>query len=99
MGQFELRSEVGERPWRCDRITPLYFFSQAILNSQGEKFWEMPASFWDDVNNVGLRGHYICSVYAARMMVETKRGLIVIISSMGGLRYLFNVAYGVGKAA
>ncbi|XP_067832960.1 dehydrogenase/reductase SDR family member 1 [Heptranchias perlo] len=44
------------------------------------------------------RGHYICSVYAAQMMVETKRGLIVIISSMGGLQYLFNVAYGVGKA-
>ncbi|XP_048477264.1 dehydrogenase/reductase SDR family member 1 isoform X2 [Rhincodon typus] len=72
---------------------------QAILNSQGKKFWEMPASFWDDINNVGLRGHYICSVYAAQMMVEAKRGLIVIISSMGGLRYMFNVAYGVGKAA
>lgn len=27
------------------------------------------------------------------------RGLIVTISSMGGLRYLFNVPYGVGKAA
>ncbi|XP_059497750.1 dehydrogenase/reductase SDR family member 1 [Stegostoma tigrinum] len=72
---------------------------QALLNNQGKKFWEMPASFWDDINNVGLRGHYICSVYAAQMMVEAKRGLIVIISSMGGLRYMFNVAYGVGKAA
>lgn len=27
------------------------------------------------------------------------QGLIVTISSMGGLRYLFNVPYGVGKAA
>lgn len=32
-------------------------------------------------------------------MVPQGRGLIVMISSMGGLRYLFNVAYGVGKAA
>lgn len=32
-------------------------------------------------------------------MVAQGRGLIVIISSMGGLRYLFNVPYGVGKAA
>jgi dehydrogenase/reductase SDR family protein 1 len=32
-------------------------------------------------------------------MVPKKRGLIVNISSGGGLRYLFNVPYGVGKAA
>lgn len=33
------------------------------------------------------------------MMVAQGQGLIVTISSMGGLRYLFNVPYGVGKAA
>ena len=33
------------------------------------------------------------------MMIENKRGLIINVSSGGGLRYLFNVAYGVGKAA
>ncbi len=43
--------------------------------------------------------HYYCTVYAARLMVPRKQGLIVVISSAGGLRYLFNVAYGVGKAA
>jgi NAD(P)-dependent dehydrogenase (short-subunit alcohol dehydrogenase family) len=32
-------------------------------------------------------------------MTPRKQGLIVFISSAGGLRYLFNVAYGVGKAA
>jgi dehydrogenase/reductase SDR family protein 1 len=32
-------------------------------------------------------------------MVEKKRGLIVNVSSAGGLTYLFNVPYGVGKAA
>jgi len=58
-----------------------------------------PGEFWDLVNNVGLRNHYICSVYAAQMMVEQKSGLIVNISSFGGAKYLFNVAYGVGKAA
>jgi len=56
-------------------------------------------SVWDDVNNVGLRNHYFCSVYAARMMVPRKKGLIVVVSSPGGLRYFLNVAYGVGKAA
>ena len=32
-------------------------------------------------------------------MVERKDGLIVNISSSGGIRYLFNAVYGVGKAA
>lgn len=33
------------------------------------------------------------------MMAPRKQGLIVWISSPGGLRYAFSVAYGVGKAA
>ncbi|KAJ6655246.1 hypothetical protein lerEdw1_005590 [Lerista edwardsae] len=51
------------------------------------------------MTNAGLRGHYICTRYAARLMVPAGRGLIVIISSPGGLRYMFDVPYGVGKAA
>jgi len=71
-----------------------------ISENRGKSFWESePAYGWDIVNNVGLRNHYICSSYAARIMVDQKSGLIVNISSGGGLRYLFNVAYGVGKAA
>ena len=46
-----------------------------------------------------FRNHYICSVYATQMMVEKKSGLIVNVSSFGGIRYLFNVAYGIGKCA
>ena len=33
------------------------------------------------------------------MMVPAKQGLIINVSSIGGLKYYFNVAYGVGKAA
>ncbi len=32
-------------------------------------------------------------------MSEQKDGLIVNVSSFGGLRYTFNVCYGVGKCA
>jgi dehydrogenase/reductase SDR family protein 1 len=32
-------------------------------------------------------------------MVPRKTGLIINVSSFGGVRYLFNVAYGIGKAA
>ena len=45
------------------------------------------------------RSHYFCSVYAARMMVPRRKGLIINVSSVGGLKYLFNTTYGVGKQA
>ena len=51
------------------------------------------------VNGPGLRANYIASVYAARLMVPQKKGVIVNISSAGGLTYVMNAAYGVGKAA
>ncbi|KAG9273817.1 dehydrogenase/reductase SDR family member 1-like [Astyanax mexicanus] len=72
---------------------------QQIFDNMGKTFWEIDPTIWDDINNSGLRGHYVCSVYAARMMVDQGKGLIVTISSFGGLRYLFNVPYGIGKAA
>lgn len=80
-------------------VNNAYAGVQAIFDNMGVKFWETDPSIWDAINNTGLRGHYIFSVYATRLMVAQGRGLIVMISSMGGLRYLFNVAYGVGKAA
>lgn len=70
---------------------------EEIFNNTAKKFWETKPEIWDDINNVGLRNHYLCTVYAARMMVENKQGLIVNISSFGGASYIFNVAYGVGK--
>ncbi|XP_016316476.1 dehydrogenase/reductase SDR family member 1 isoform X1 [Sinocyclocheilus anshuiensis] len=88
-------------------VNNAYAGVQAIFDNMNKKFWEVDPDVWDTINNNGLRdhghcfhrGHYFCSVYAARMMVAQGKGLIVFISSMGGLRYLFNVSYGVGKAA
>jgi len=71
----------------------------AISSNQGRPFFTLdPSDQWDSINGVGLRGHYICTVLGSRLMVENKSGLIVNVSSPGGLRYLFNVAYGVGKS-
>lgn len=41
---------------------------------------------------------YLYWVYGARLTVPAGRGLIMVISSIGGLRYLFNVVHSVGKA-
>lgn len=80
-------------------VNNAYSAVNVLATHMGKKFWEQPPSIWDDVNIVGLRNHYICTVYASRMMVPRKKGLIVNISSAGGLRYMFNVAYGIGKEA
>ncbi len=70
-----------------------------LSNAYGQPFWDCEPSIWDAGNNVGLRSHYIASVFAARMMTKRKQGLICAISSWGGLSYIFGVAYGTGKAA
>jgi len=79
-------------------VNNAYAGVSAIMESSGKKFYETPVGIWDQINGVGLRNHYLCTVYASRMMTNRKTGLIVNISSGGGLRYLFNVAYGIGKA-
>uniref|UniRef100_A0A914Q9R8 Uncharacterized protein n=1 Tax=Panagrolaimus davidi TaxID=227884 RepID=A0A914Q9R8_9BILA len=78
------------------------FAGGKALTSNGEKlFFEEEPEVWDIVNNVGLRNHYYCSVYAARLMTKRQppSGLIVNISSLGGLRYFMSVPYGMGKQA
>ena len=70
-----------------------------LYEGAGQRFWETPPDFWDHMNRVGLRAHYVASVYAARMMVPRRSGLIVNVSSFGSLSYLPSMAYGVGKAA
>jgi NAD(P)-dependent dehydrogenase (short-subunit alcohol dehydrogenase family) len=62
-------------------------------------FWKSPPEFWDTMQTVGVRSHYVTSVYAARLMVEQRSGLIVHVSAPAGAGYAENVAYGVSKAA
>jgi len=72
----------------------------AILENAGKKFYECEPELWDEINEVGLRNHYFCCVLGARLMNRRNEGgLIVNVSSAGGLQYVMNVPYGVGKAA
>ncbi len=72
---------------------------KALKEAYGKPFWDLGPELWDVTNNVGLRSHYVASIYAARLMVPRRQGLIANISSWGGLSYIFGVAYGAGKAA
>jgi dehydrogenase/reductase SDR family member 1 len=61
-------------------------------------FWQVPTSLWDTLHRVGLRSHFVCSQFAVPLMLPQKRGLIVNTSSGGGVRYTFNVPFGVQKS-
>jgi dehydrogenase/reductase SDR family protein 1 len=60
-------------------------------------FWKVPVRLWDDFHAVGLRSHFVASQFCVPLMLGRKRGLIVNTSSGGGIRYTFNVPFGVQK--
>ncbi|KAK0423054.1 hypothetical protein QR680_007944 [Steinernema hermaphroditum] len=80
-------------------VNNAYSAVTTLINGASAKFYEEDPAVFEAVNNVGLTNHYICSVYAARLMVPRKKGFIVTLSSQGGIERLFGVAYGVGKTA
>jgi dehydrogenase/reductase SDR family protein 1 len=61
-------------------------------------FWQVPVSLWDTLHRVGLRSHFVASQFAVPLMLPRKHGLIVNTSSGGGVRYTFNVPFGVQKS-
>jgi NAD(P)-dependent dehydrogenase (short-subunit alcohol dehydrogenase family) len=94
---------------RCDhsRDEEIQALFERVRNEQGRldilvnNAFTVPSEpiFQGKFIHVGCRGHYVASHAAAPLMVEQNRGLIVNISSFAGAAYIFNVAYGVGKAA
>ncbi len=62
-------------------VNNAYAGVQALKDAYGKPFWECEPSFWDACNNVGLRSHYVASVFAARMMSQRGQGVICTISS------------------
>ena len=71
----------------------------AIAPHCGKPFWERPISVFDASIKTGLRSSYVMSSLVAPLMVNKRSGLMLQVSSFGGVQYLFDVGYGVGKAA
>ena len=62
-------------------------------------FWQQPMHRWTSMIDGGVRAAFVCSAYAARLMVPRRSGLIVNISFWAAQRRIGNVIYGVSKAA
>jgi dehydrogenase/reductase SDR family member 1 len=62
-------------------------------------FWQQPLWRWDAMVSVSVRGAFVASQHAARLMVPARRGLIVHLSSWAAQKHIGNVLYGVAKAA
>ena len=62
-------------------------------------FWEKPLAASTDLLEVGLRSSLVASYYAAPLLVQTGRGLVVFTSAPGAVRYQYGAAYGAHKAS
>ena len=70
----------------------------ALAPHCGKPFWERPISVFDASVMIGLRSSFVISSLIAPVMVQQKSGLMVQISSFGGVQYFLEVGYGVSKA-
>jgi NAD(P)-dependent dehydrogenase (short-subunit alcohol dehydrogenase family) len=61
-------------------------------------FWEKSLTASVDLLEVGLRSSLVASYYAAPLLVETGRGLVVFTSAPGAVHYQYGAAYGAHKA-
>ncbi|CEM02274.1 unnamed protein product [Vitrella brassicaformis CCMP3155] len=78
-------------------VNNAFTIPQPVSDWMGKPFWQSPAKLWDVINGVGLRSHFVASALASPLLLQRK-GLIVNVSSWGGVRYIFHVIYGIGKA-
>jgi NAD(P)-dependent dehydrogenase (short-subunit alcohol dehydrogenase family) len=61
---------------------------------------DIPEDKWDETIDINLKGYFLCCQIIGRKMVELKRGNIVNIASLEGLKVSMakNSVYGISKA-
>jgi len=94
-----LFTRVEREQGRLDLLVNNVYSAIDLAPWLGQPFWELPVAAWDQVIDIGVRSHYVASVFATPMLLAAGHGLIVNISSSGSTQYAHNVVYGVGKAA
>lgn len=92
----ELFAQIRDEQGRLDILVNNATYLPDELTQQGP-FWDKPLDMWN-INNVGLRSHYIAAWYAAPLMIAQRSGLIAFTSAPGARHYAHGPAYGVSKA-
>lgn len=60
---------------------------------------DTPEDEWDEIIDINLKGYYLCSQAAGKIMVEQKSGIIINIGSRIGISAIKNrAAYSIAKA-
>ncbi|MBV1918607.1 MAG: SDR family oxidoreductase [Sphingomonadaceae bacterium] len=100
----EVFERVESDEGRLDVLVNSIFSAARLRPFIGKRFWETPSDLWQQVVDLGARSAYFASRHAAPLMIETaaKHGgtpVIVNVTGRGGVRYRYNVIYGVGKSA
>jgi len=110
-GEFDaIIEEISSTVGRLDVLVYSAFQTPPNMDTAQFRapFWTQDGAMWDSVHGVGLRSAYLACCAAAPLMISTATQsskshaslpLIVLISSFGGRSFVFNVAYGVQKAA
>ncbi|MGX1807089.1 SDR family NAD(P)-dependent oxidoreductase [Nocardia sp. NPDC055321] len=94
----KLFAQIRDEHGRLDVLVNNVYNAPGSARWIGRKFWEVPPKAWDEGFDIGVRSHYVASVFAAPLLIESG-GLIVNVSSPGAQRQMHNAVYGVGKAA
>eukprot|EP00760_Papus_ankaliazontas_P033536 PhM_4_TR6404/c0_g1_i1/m.61968/K11163/DHRS1; dehydrogenase/reductase SDR family member 1 len=90
---------IGEKEGRIDILVNCAIMIRSDVK-QTPPFWEQELEVYDSYHTVGTRSTYVMSALALPYLLKSaNKPLIVNVSSGGAFKYLFNVAYGVGKAA
>ncbi|MBB5685914.1 SDR family NAD(P)-dependent oxidoreductase [Sphingobium boeckii] len=88
----QIRREQGRLDLLVNNAAAIYDELTAAGN-----FWEKPLKL-ADIINVGIRSSYVASWFAAPLMVEQGKGLIVFTSGSGAVHYVYGPGYGAHKA-
>jgi NAD(P)-dependent dehydrogenase (short-subunit alcohol dehydrogenase family) len=90
-----------ERVRRDEGRLDLLVNNAALIHTELQSaapFWDKPLAASTDLLEVGLRSSLVASYYAAPLLVQAGRGLVVFTSAPGAVRYQYGAAYGAHKA-